>query len=104
MKLARVVLDFAYRIPGSVMERAQYEITEEHAARVEGGLGEMRFDKDTFSLVFGNCDYGIHWSHVREWERSNLELPCEKCGDLFKNGQGLGQHRKFCKGKKESAA
>jgi hypothetical protein len=99
MRLSRVVLDFAYKIPGSVMKTQRYELTEEDAAREPGSVGSMRFDRDTFSLVFGDCDYGVHWSHVREWERANLELECDKCDAVFKNEQGRSMHRKACKGK-----
>ena len=101
MKLSRVVLDFAYKVPGSIMKGQQTEISEEDVAREPGALGSMRFDRDTFSLVFGDCDYGINWSHVREWERANLELECEKCGKVFKNEQGRASHRGTCKGKVE---
>lgn len=104
MKLARVVLDFAFKVPGSVMTQQRYEITEDDTARPDGAVGSMRFDKDTFALVFGDCDYGINWNHVREWERANLEIECEKCGKSFKNEAGRGAHRKGCKGEKGEAA
>lgn len=99
LELARVTLDFALKVPGSIMDGEQYEISSDDASRVEGKPGAMHYDSDLNSLVFGDSDYGVNWSHVVKWERANLELVCDLCEKTFTTGQALGGHRRACKQK-----
>lgn len=95
MKLARVLLSVAHRLPG--MDAERYELTEDDCA-------SMRFDPDTWSLVFGTDATRIHWDKVIKWEPSDVELECPDCRRTFKSGQALGGHRKHCpEAKKEPA-
>lgn len=100
MKLSRVWLKFSYRIPGSRMEDAQSELGERECA-TDDGIIDMAYDKDTHSLVFGECAYGINWDNVVRWERRDDELVCPTCERTFPTGKALGGHKPRCKGKAE---
>jgi hypothetical protein len=100
MRLSRVKLDFAYKVPGSRMESAQYEISEDDVSPDGEKPGVMRYDAERDSLVFGQQgEVGVSWSHVVTWEGADLELVCDKCEGTFKSAQALGSHRRVCKGK-----
>ena len=99
MKLARVTLDFPYRVPGSVMEQAQNSISEDETSVQEGKPGAMHYDAATHSLVFDQAGVGINWAHVVHWEKLELGLVCEVCGEEFRSAKALGGHRRHCKQK-----
>ena len=102
MKLARVWLDFSVRFPG--MEMAKNDLTEDDCH--DAGYDTMRYDPATHSLVLGNESgpgYGIAWGRVIRWEKSDLQIVCDLCGESFKSAQARGGHKRFCQQKKESA-
>lgn len=100
MKLARVKLDFAFRVPGSLMSEAQYEISEDDTSTQEGKPGAMHYDAATQSLVFDLAGVGINWAHVVHWEKADLELECPYCGKCFPDANARGGHLRHCAKKK----
>jgi len=100
MKLSRVWLDFTFEHP--LLEGTRSELSLDDCSQM--GAAGMRFDPTTFSLVIGENIKGIGWGHVIHWDGLNMQATCDGCEESFKTSQALGNHRRFCKGKKETAA
>ena len=95
MRLARVVLKFPRRIPGTLMLEAKATITEDDVSVEDGKPGTLQYDAEKHSLVFGN-GHGINWDLVESWEALDLGLVCSDCGKEFRSEPALRGHKAKC--------